>query len=154
MLTLGDRYCNQDWRNDYVQPKAAGLKTIEGGDFSFTGVVTKQQGTNPTQVNHGQMVAIYQPQKLVLVKTFLLQHQEKELVHQTLLCQQVKYRNLVNIGNDGNVQWQIHGVIGNPGTTTITDQAQDGQTIVPGTFKITFFGHWLTQNGCHEFTIW
>ena len=43
------------------------------------------------------------------------------------------------IANNGNINWQVHGVLGDPGTTTITDTMKDGQTLVPGSIKITFF---------------
>ena len=131
--------------------KAAGLKTIEGGDFSFTGVVTKQQGTNPTQVNPWPDGGNLPTPEIGVGQNIPPATPGKGIGTPNIVMPTGQIKKSGNIGNDGNVQWQIHGVIGNPGTTTITDQAQDGQTIVPGTFKITFFGQlanseWMSTN--------
>ncbi|WP_283580110.1 prealbumin-like fold domain-containing protein, partial [Ligilactobacillus aviarius] len=131
--------------------KAAGLKTIEGGDFSFTGVVTKQQGTNPTQVNPWPDGGNLPTPEIGVGQNIPPATSGKGIGTPNIVMPTGQIKKSGNIGNDGNVQWQIHGVIGNPGTTTITDQAQDGQTIVPGTFKITFFGQlanseWMSTN--------
>ena len=131
--------------------KAAGLKTIEGGDFSFTGVVTKQQGTNPTQVNPWPDGGDLPTPEIGVGQNIPPATPGKGIGTPNIVMPTGQIKKSGNIGNDGNVQWQIHGVIGNPGTTTITDQAQDGQTIVPGTFKITFFGQlanseWMSTN--------
>ena len=133
--------------------KAAGLKTIEGGDFSFTGVVTKQQGTNPTQVNPWPDGGDLPTPQIGVGQNIPSAPATSGIGTGTpnIVMPTGQIKKSGNIGNDGNVQWQIHGVIGNPGTTTITDQAQDGQTIVPGTFKITFFGQladleWMSMN--------
>ena len=133
--------------------KAAGLKTIEGGDFSFTGVVTKQQGTNPTQVNPWPDGGDLPTPQIGVGQNIPSAPATSGIGTGTpnIVMPTGQIKKSGNIGNDGNVQWQIHGVIGNPGTTTITDQAQDGQTIVPGTFKITFFGQladsqWMPMN--------
>ncbi|WP_283573618.1 prealbumin-like fold domain-containing protein, partial [Ligilactobacillus aviarius] len=131
--------------------KAAGLKTIEGGDFSFTGVVTKQQGTNPTQVNPWPDGGNLPTPEISVGQNIPPATPGKGIGTPNIVMPTGQIKKSGNIGNDGNVQWQIHGVIGNPGTTTITDQAQDGQTIVPGTFKITFFGQlansqWMSTN--------
>ena len=131
--------------------KAAGLKTIEGGDFSFTGVVTKQQGTNPTQVNPWPDGGNLPTPEIGVGQNIPPATPGKGIGTPNIVMPTGQIKKSGNIGNDGNVQWQIHGVIGNPGTTTITDQAQDGQTIVPGTFKITFFGQlanseWVSTN--------
>ena len=133
--------------------KAAGLKTIEGGDFSFTGVVTKQQGTNPTQVNPWPDGGDLPTPQIGVGQNIPSAPATSGIGTGTpnIVMPTGQIKKSGNIGNDGNVQWQIHGLIGNPGTTTITDQAQDGQTIVPGTFKITFFGQladleWMSMN--------
>ena len=133
--------------------KAAGLKTIEGGDFSFTGVVTKQQGTNPSQVNPWPDGGDLPTPQIVVGQNVPSTPATSGIGTGTpnIVMPTGQIKKSGNIGNDGNVQWQVHGVIGNPGTTTITDQAQDGQTIVPGTFKITFFGQladlqWMSLN--------
>ena len=131
--------------------KAAGLKTIEGGDFSFTGVVTKQQGTNPSQVNPWPDGGNLPTPEIGVGQNIPPATPGKGIGTPNIVMPTGQIKKSGNIGNDGNVQWQIHGVIGNPGTTTITDQAQDGQTIVPGTFKITFFGQlanseWMSTN--------
>ena len=133
--------------------KAAGLKTIEGGDFSFTGVVTEQQGTNPTQVNPWPDGGDLPTPQIGVGQNIPSAPATSGIGTGTpnIVMPTGQIKKSGNIGNDGNVQWQIHGVIGNPGTTTITDQAQDGQTIVPGTFKITFFGQladleWMSMN--------
>ena len=131
--------------------KAADLKTIEGGDFSFTGVVTKQQGTNPTQVNPWPDGGNLPTPEIGVGQNIPPATPGKGIGTPNIVMPTGQIKKSGNIGNDGNVQWQIHGVIGNPGTTTITDQAQDGQTIVPGTFKITFFGQlanseWMSTN--------
>ena len=96
------------------------------------------------------MVAIYQPQKLVLVKTFLLQHQEKELVHQTLLCQQVKLRNLVTSVTMETFNGKFTGLL--------VTQEQQRSLIKPKMVKQSSQEHlrlhslvnWLTQNGCQR----
>ena len=131
--------------------KAAGLKTIEGGDFSFTGVVTKQQGTNPSQVNPWPDGGNLPTPQISVGQNIPPATPGKGIGTPQIVAPTGQIKKSGNIGNDGNVQWQIHGLIGNPGTTTITDQAQDGQTIVPGTFKITFFGQlanleWMSTN--------
>ena len=131
--------------------KAADLKTIEGGDFSFTGVVTKQQGTNPSQVNPWPDGGNLPTPQISVGQNIPPATPGKGIGTPQIVAPTGQIKKSGNIGNDGNVQWQIHGLIGNPGTTTITDQAQDGQTIVPGTFKITFFGQlanleWMSTN--------
>ena len=131
--------------------KAADLKTIEGGDFSFTGIVTKQQGTNPSQVNPWPDGGNLPTPQISVGQNIPPATPGKGIGTPQIVAPTGQIKKSGNIGNDGNVQWQIHGLIGNPGTTTITDQAQDGQTIVPGTFKITFFGQlanleWMSTN--------
>ena len=117
----------------------------------LTQLLTKQQGTNPTQVNPWPDGGNLPTPEIGVGQNIPPATPGKGIGTPNIVMPTGQIKKSGNIGNDGNVQWQIHGVIGNPGTTTITDQAQDGQTIVPGTFKITFFGQlanseWMSTN--------
>ena len=136
--------------------QAASLKTISGGDFSFQGKVVAQSGTQPDHVNQwpdgGNLPIPYisvgqNAPSLPAISG--VGTGTPNIVEPT---GQIMKRGAID--SNGNVDWEVHGVIGNPGTTTVTDEAQDGQTLVPGTFKIVFFGqfgaagelNWMSQN--------
>ena len=136
--------------------QAASLKTISGGDFSFQGKVVAQSGTQPDHVNQwpdgGNLPVPYisvGQNAPSLPTTSGEGTGTPNIVEPT---GQIMKRGAID--SNGNVDWEVHGVIGNPGTTTVTDEAQDGQTLVPGTFKIVFFGqfgaagglNWMSQN--------
>ena len=136
--------------------QAASLKTISGGDFSFQGKVVAQSGTQPDHVNQwpdgGNLPVPYisvGQNAPSLPATSGEGTGTPNIVEPT---GQIMKRGAID--SNGNVDWEVHGVIGNPGTTTVTDEAQDGQTLVPGTFKIVFFGqfgaagglNWMSQN--------
>ena len=135
--------------------QAASLKTISGGDFSFQGKVVAQSGTQPDHVNQwpdgGNLPIPYisvGQNAPSLPATSGVGTGTPNIVEPT---GQIMKRGAID--SNGNVDWEVHGVIGNPGTTTVTDEAQDGQTLVPGTFKIVFFGqfgaagelNWMSQ---------
>ena len=135
--------------------QAASLKTISGGDFSFQGKVVAQSGTQPDHVNQwpdgGNLPVPYisvGQNAPSLPTTSGEGTGTPNIVEPT---GQIMKRGAID--SNGNVDWEVHGVIGNPGTTTVTDEAQDGQTLVPGTFKIVFFGqfgaagelNWMSQ---------
>ena len=136
--------------------QAASLKTISDGDFSFQGKVVAQSGTQPDHVNQwpdgGNLPVPYisvGQNAPSLPATSGEGTGTPNIVEPT---GQIMKRGAID--SNGNVDWEVHGVIGNPGTTTVTDEAQDGQTLVPGTFKIVFFGQfgaageldWMSQN--------
>ena len=136
--------------------QAASLKTISGGDFSFQGKVVAQSGTQPDHVNQwpdgGNLPIPYisvGQNAPSLPATSGVGTGTPNIVEPT---GQIMKRGAID--SNGNVDWEVHGVIGNPGTTTVTDEAQDGQTLVPGTFRIVFFGqfgaagelNWMSQN--------
>ena len=129
--------------------QAASLKTISGGDFSFQGKVVAQSGTQPDHVNQwpdgGNLPVPYisvGQNAPSLPTTSGEGTGTPNIVEPT---GQIMKRGAID--NNGNVDWEVHGVIGNPGTTTVTDEAQDGQTLVPGTFKIVFFGQFGAAGG-------
>ena len=122
---------------------AAGLKTIDGGDFQFTGTISVESGTNPTQTNPwpqggelptptisvGQKVPSWNDPGI----------QQGGTPNIVMPTGQVSKSGAIDT-RTGNVNWQVHGVLGKPGITTISDTAQDGQTFLPNTFHIKFFG--------------
>ncbi|MBM6863547.1 SpaA isopeptide-forming pilin-related protein [Ligilactobacillus aviarius] len=122
---------------------AAGLKTIGGGDFQFTGTISVESGTNPTQTNPwpqggelptptisvGQKVPSWNDPGI----------QQGGTPNIVMPTGQVSKSGAIDT-RTGNINWQVHGVLGKPGITTISDTAQDGQTFLPNTFHIKFFG--------------
>ena len=122
---------------------AAGLKTIDGGNFQFTGTISVESGTNPTQTNPwpqggelptptisvGQKVPSWNDPGI----------QQGGTPNIVMPTGQVSKSGAINT-RTGNINWQVHGVLGKPGITTISDTAQDGQTFLPNTFHIKFFG--------------
>ena len=122
---------------------AAGLKTIDGGDFQFTGTISVESGTNPTQTNPwpqggelptptisvGQKVPSWNDPGI----------QQGGTPNIVMPTGQVSKSGAIDT-RTGNINWQVHGVLGKPGITTISDTAQDGQTFLPNTFHIKFFG--------------
>ena len=122
---------------------AAGLKTIGGGNFQFTGTISVESGTNPTQTNPwpqggelptptisvGQKVPSWNDPGI----------QQGGTPNIVMPTGQVSKSGAIDT-RTGNINWQVHGVLGKPGITTISDTAQDGQTFLPNTFHIKFFG--------------
>ena len=122
---------------------AAGLKTIDGGNFQFTGTISVESGTNPTQTNPwpqggelptptisvGQKVPSWNDPGI----------QQGGTPNIVMPTGQVSKSGAIDT-RTGNINWQVHGVLGKPGITTISDTAQDGQTFLPNTFHIKFFG--------------
>ena len=122
---------------------AAGLKIIDGGDFQFTGTISVESGTNPTQTNPwpqggelptptisvGQKVPSWNDPGI----------QQGGTPNIVMPTGQVSKSGAIDT-RTGNINWQVHGVLGKPGITTISDTAQDGQTFLPNTFHIKFFG--------------
>lgn len=122
---------------------AAGLRTIEGGDFQFTGVLSTEKGTSPKVTNPWPQGGNL-PTPIIVVG----QHtpstsgsgvQEGGTPNIVEPTGQVAKSGGIDTAT-GNINWQVHGVLGKPGTTTITDTAKDGQTFLPNTFHIKFFG--------------
>ena len=136
--------------------QAASLKTISGGDFSFQGKVVAQSGTQPDHVNQwpdgGNLPTPYISVGQNVPSLPATSGEGTGTPNIVEPTGQIMKRGAID--SNGNVDWEVHGVIGNPGTTTVTDEAQDGQTLVPGTFKIVFFGqfgaagglNWMSQN--------
>uniref|UniRef100_UPI0024BBE8D8 prealbumin-like fold domain-containing protein n=1 Tax=Ligilactobacillus aviarius TaxID=1606 RepID=UPI0024BBE8D8 len=122
---------------------AAGLKTIDGGDFQFTGTVSVESGTNPTQTNPWpQGGELPTPTISVGQKAPSWNDpgiQQGGTPNIVMPTGQVSKSGAIDT-RTGNVNWQVHGVLGKPGITTISDTAQDGQTFLPNTFHIKFFG--------------
>ena len=122
---------------------AAGLKTIDGGDFQFTGTISVESGTNPTQTNPwpqgGElpMPTISVGQKVPSWNDPGIQQGGTPNI--VMPTGQVSKSGAIDT-RTGNINWQVHGVLGKPGITTISDTAQDGQTFLPNTFHIKFFG--------------
>ena len=134
--------------------KAAGLKTVEGGDFSFTGKVVVEQGSGSTTTNTnpwpnaGNVNApdiVVEPNAPststgsgsssgVGPNSPAIQPGSPQVI-----AAPGTIKKYGSIGNNGNINWQIHGQLNNSGTAVITDQAQNGQQFVPSSFKITFF---------------
>ena len=129
--------------------QAASLKTISGGDFSFQGKVVAQSGTQPDHVNQwpdgGNLPVPYISVGQNAPSLPATSGEGTGIPNIVEPTGQIMKRGA--IGSNGNVDWEVHGVIGNPGTTTVTDEAQDGQTLVPGTFKIVFFGQFGAAGG-------
>ena len=122
---------------------AAGLKTIDGGDFQFTGTISVESGTNPTQTNPwpqgGELPTptISVGQKVPSGNDPGIQQGGTPNI--VMPTGQVSKSGAIDT-QTGNINWQVHGVLGKPGITTISDTAQDGQTFLPSTFHIKFFG--------------
>lgn len=129
-------------------------RTITSGSVTFSGKVTEQKGTNPNHVNTWPNAGNLPTPSIRVGQTIPISpttgvHPSgtPNIVEPT---GQVAKSGNINDQN-GNADWQVHGVLGNPGITTITDTAKDGQTILPNTIKITFFGQysdgqWATFN--------
>ncbi|OAS80421.1 prealbumin-like fold domain-containing protein, partial [Ligilactobacillus aviarius] len=122
---------------------AAGLKTIDGGDFQFTGIISVEKGTNPTQTNPWPQGGSLPTPTVSVGQTVpsgdtsgIQQGGTPNIVMPT---GQVSKSGAIDT-KTGNINWQVHGVLGKPGTTTISDVAKDGQTFLPDTFHIKFFG--------------
>lgn len=129
-------------------------RTITSGSVTFSGKVTEQKGTNPNHVNTWPNAGNLPTPSIRVGQTIPTSPTTgvhpggtPNIVEPT---GQVAKSGNINDQN-GNADWQVHGVLGNPGITTITDTAKDGQTILPNTIKITFFGQysdgqWATFN--------
>lgn len=129
-------------------------RTITSGSVTFSGKVTEQKGTNPDHVNTWPNAGNLPTPSIRVGQTIPTSPTTgvhpggtPNIVEPT---GQVAKSGNINDQN-GNADWQVHGVLGNPGITTITDTAKDGQTILPNTIKITFFGQysdgqWATFN--------
>lgn len=129
-------------------------RTITSGSVTFSGKVTEQKGTNPNHVNTWPNAGNLPTPSIRVGQiiptsptTGVHPGGTPNIVEPT---GQVAKSGNINDQN-GNADWQVHGVLGNPGITTITDTAKDGQTILPNTIKITFFGQysdgqWATFN--------
>lgn len=122
---------------------AAGLKTIEGGDFTFSGIVVKKQGTNPTHTNPFPDSQNIPTPTISVGQTSQSTSgtgQPGGVPNVVAPTGTIKKSGAIDPTN-GNIEWQIHGTLGNSdGNTTVTDSAKDGQQIVPGSIQITFFG--------------
>ena len=122
---------------------AAGLKTIEGGDFQFTGTISVESGTNPTQTNPwpqgGELPTPTISVGQKVPSGYDPGIQQGGTPNIVMPTGQVSKSGAIDT-KTGNINWQVHGVLGKPGITTISDTAQDGQTFLPNTFHIKFFG--------------
>ena len=122
---------------------AAGLKTIDGGDFRFTGTISVESGTNPTQTNPWPQGGELPTPTISVGQKFPSWNdpgiQQGGTPNIVMPTGQVSKSGAIDT-RTGNINWQVHGVLGKPGITTISDTAQDGQTFLPNTFHIKFFG--------------
>lgn len=130
-------------------------RTIDYAYVKFDGTVTAQKGTTPTHVNNhwpGAKVptpSIHVGQKIPATNPSGGINVPGGTPNITEPTGQVEKMGNID-SKTGNVDWQVHGVLGQPGTTTVSDTAQEGQTFVPGSFKVTYFilyddGYWGTN---------
>ena len=126
---------------------------LTSGKLTFAGQVAVKNGTNPTKVNNWPNMGNVPTPSIHVSQT--IQPSTNPNVGQggtpNIIAPTGQVKKSGRIANNGNISWQVHGVLGNPGTTTITDTLKDGQTLVPGSIEITYFiqyqnGQWGTDH--------
>ncbi len=130
---------------------------LTSGSLSFTGQVVKKKGSNPTKVNNWPNMGNVPVPSIHVSQTITPVHTPNVGQGGTpnIVAPTGHVKKSGRIANNGNISWQVHGVLGDPGTTTITDTMKDGQTLVPGSIKITFFiqyqdGQWGTAHYAYD----
>ena len=126
---------------------------LTSGKLTFAGQIAAKAGTNPTKVNDWPNMGNVPTPSIHVSQT--IKPSTNPNVGQggtpNIIAPTGQVKKSGRIANNGNINWQVHGVLGNPGTTTITDTLKDGQTLVPGSIKITYFiqyqdGQWGTDH--------
>ena len=126
---------------------------LTSGRLTFAGQIAAKAGTNPTKVNNWPNMGNVPTPSIHVSQT--IKPNTNPNVGQggtpNIIAPTGQVKKSGRIANNGNINWQVHGVLGNPGTTTITDTLKDGQTLVPGSIKITYFiqyqdGQWGTDH--------
>lgn len=130
---------------------------LTSGSLSFTGQVVKKKGSNPTKVNNWPNMGNVPVPSIHVSQIITPVHTPNVGQGGTpnVVAPTGHVKKSGRIANNGNISWQVHGVLGDPGTTTITDTMKDGQTLVPGSIKITFFiqyqdGQWGTAHYAYD----
>ena len=122
---------------------------LNSGKLQFTGVVTTENGTKPAKVNS------WPDSNSIPTPTIKVTSTPSTSSNQggtpNIVAPKGTVKKSGTIANNGNINWQVHGVLTNSGTSTIKDTAKDGQEIVPGSVKITYFvqyedGQWGTAH--------
>ena len=126
---------------------------LTSGKLTFAGQIAAKAGTNPTKVNNWPNMGNVPTPSIHVSQT--IKPNTNPNVGQggtpNIIAPTGQVKKSGRIANNGNINWQVHGVLGDPGTTTITDTLKDGQTLVPGSIKITYFiqyqdGQWGTDH--------
>ena len=126
---------------------------LTSGKLTFAGQIAAKAGTNPTKVNDWPNMGNVPTPSIHVSQT--IKPSTNPNVGQggtpNIIAPTGQVKKSGRIANNGNINWQVHGVLGDPGTTTITDTLKDGQTLVPGSIKITYFiqyqdGQWGTDH--------
>ena len=126
---------------------------LTSGKLTFAGQIAAKAGTNPTKVNNWPNMGNVPTPSIHVSQT--IKPSTNPNVGQggtpNIIAPTGQVKKSGRIANNGNINWQVHGVLGDPGTTTITDTLKDGQTLVPGSIKITYFiqyqdGQWGTDH--------
>ena len=120
---------------------------LNSGKLQFTGVVTTKSGTNPTKVNNWPNSNSIPTPSISVNSTPSTSGNQGGTPN--IVAPKGTVKKSGTIANNGNINWQVHGVLTNSGTSTIKDTAKDGQKIIPGSVKITYFiqyedGQWGT----------
>lgn len=130
---------------------------LTSGSLSFTGQVVKKNGSNPTKINNWPNMGNVPVPSIHVSQTITPVHTPNVGQGGTpnIVAPTGHVKKSGVIANNGNINWQVHGVLSDPGTTTITDTLKDGQTLVPGSIKITFFiqyqdGQWETAHYAYD----
>ena len=122
---------------------------LNSGKLQFTGVVTTKSGTKPTKVNNWPNSNSIPTSSISVNSTPSTSGNQGGTPN--IVAPKGTVKKSGTIANNGNINWQVHGVLTNSGTSTIKDTAKDGQEIVPGSVKITYFiqyedGQWGTAH--------
>ena len=122
---------------------------LNSGKLQFTGVVTTKSGTKPTKVNNWPNSNSIPTPSISVNSTPSTSGNQGGTSN--IVAPKGTVKKSGTIANNGNINWQVHGVLTNSGTSTIKDTAKDGQEIVPGSVKITYFiqyedGQWGTAH--------
>ena len=130
---------------------------LMSGRLTFAGQIAAKAGTNPTKVNNWPNMGNVPTPSIHVSQTITPVHTPNVGQGGTpnIVAPTGHVKKSGRIANNGNISWQVHGVLGDPGTTTITDTMKDGQTLVPGSIKITFFiqyqdGQWGTAHYAYD----
>ncbi|OAS80126.1 SpaA isopeptide-forming pilin-related protein [Ligilactobacillus aviarius] len=126
---------------------------LTSGKLTFAGQIAAKAGTNPTKVNNWPNMGNV-PTPSIHVSQTIKPNTNPNVGRggtPNIIAPTGQVKKSGRIANNGNINWQVHGVLGDPGTTTITDTLKDGQTLVPGSIKITYFiqyqdGQWGTDH--------